>query len=294
MSRERIRTIKPEFFRDEKIKSLPLDARYVCIGLISRSDDRGRQANEQQAILGHVFPSGDVTVRRLTQWIVEIVETGFVRLYAVGPFEYLWLPNFWKHQVINKPTESDYPSHPDDPYGLLPIREGIQAFRQDQLQEGLPDELPEFLPDDLRSPRASARSVPFRSSKEGGTGGNHHADPDQPPDHLPEGDIPRIAPLKAVLDRVAALKSCSTPTTRAVGLVIATYPSRDHQRHAGDFEHWWTAGKAANTGLRDVVHAYRNWVGKEQDTSPGSLMTVAPMKSREYVDALNAAAGFEP
>jgi hypothetical protein len=157
VSRERIRTLKPEFFRDEKIKLLSRDARLVAIGLISRADDRGRQANESQAILGHIFPGGDVNAKQLARWVGEIVGVGFSKLYAHGPFEYLWLPNFWKHQVINRPTESDYPPHPDDMFADMPITEAIKVYRTEVLTE----KLTEFVREDLTPPRAGARSVPF-------------------------------------------------------------------------------------------------------------------------------------
>ena len=40
--RPRIRSIKPEFFGDEKINSVAVGARYTAIGLMSMADDRGR------------------------------------------------------------------------------------------------------------------------------------------------------------------------------------------------------------------------------------------------------------
>lgn len=172
MSRERIRTVKPEFFRDEKIKSLSRDARLLAIGLISRSDDRGRQANEERAIVGHTFPGGDVSLRQLAKWTGDILAVGFARLYGEAPFEYLWLPNFWKHQVINKPTESDYPPHPEERFAhIFPIKDAIRAFRKEQDREAgrdeRPDKLPEFLREEVRPPRAGAHSVPIRSVVDG-------------------------------------------------------------------------------------------------------------------------------
>ncbi|MBK9406591.1 MAG: hypothetical protein IPN47_00820 [Gemmatimonadetes bacterium] len=38
----RIRTIKPEFFSDEKLAPLPVLTRFVFLGLISMADDCGR------------------------------------------------------------------------------------------------------------------------------------------------------------------------------------------------------------------------------------------------------------
>lgn len=121
-------------------------------------------------------------------------------------------------------------------------------------------------------------------------------DPSLPPAHLAETDVPRITPLKTVLDRVHAVKGGTPPSVRAVGLVIAAYPGRSHERHANDFEAWWTAGAGANRTLRDVVAAYRQWVGKEQDSSPSTPgPTPGHVTADQYVAALNArnAAAYE-
>jgi hypothetical protein len=167
MSRLRIRSLKPEFYDDEKIKAISRDARYVAIGLITRADDRGRQSNTLQVILGHIYPGGDVQPKQLERWLKEVVDVRFAREYTIGPFSYLWLPHFWRHQMINRPTESSLPPHPDDAYQHLPIKEAIKEYRSDhdreQLSEKITEKVPEFVSVDLTPPRAGARSAPFLS-----------------------------------------------------------------------------------------------------------------------------------
>lgn len=168
MGRPRIRTIKPEFFSDEKVNEVSRDARYLVIGLITRADDRGRQQNMEQAILGHVYPAGDVTPRQLGKWLGEIIDIGISWAYEKGPFAYLWLPHFWRHQKINRPSESVLPPHPEDRYQDLPIKDAIKAFRIDNGMEHdtekSSEQFTESLRDGLTPPRAGACSVPFPSS----------------------------------------------------------------------------------------------------------------------------------
>lgn len=135
------------------------------------------------------------------------------------------------------------------------------------------------------------RTDSLRSSARRASG----VDPDQPPPHLDAKDHSRIPPLRAVLDRVHAVKGGVPPTVRSIGLVVASFPGRDHVLHAGAFEAWWTAGLGANRPLRDVVQAYRQWVAKEQDSAPGARgATVTPLSSAEYVAAHNAASAMDP
>jgi hypothetical protein len=151
--------LKPEFFADEKVNAVSRDARYLTIGLITRADDRGRQQHMEQAILGHVYPAGDVPVKQLAKWLGEIVEVGIAWSYQHGPFSYLWLPQFWRHQKINRPSESELPPHPQDPLKDVPITEAIKVFRGESFTESLNE--------DLTPPRAGARSVPFLNDDKG-------------------------------------------------------------------------------------------------------------------------------
>ncbi|MBK8645303.1 MAG: hypothetical protein IPN16_01890 [Gemmatimonadetes bacterium] len=52
----RIRTIKPEFFSDEKLAPLPVLTRFVFLGLISMADDCGRVLDNLKIIDAYIFP----------------------------------------------------------------------------------------------------------------------------------------------------------------------------------------------------------------------------------------------
>lgn len=148
--------MKPEFFADEKVNEVSRDARYLTIGLITRADDRGRQQNMDLAILGHVYPRGDVSIKQLQRWLAEILAVGIARAYDRGPFAYLWLPSFWKHQKINRPSESDLPAHPEEPYAALPIEDAIKAYRTAQGRERISEQFTESDSESLIPSRGSS------------------------------------------------------------------------------------------------------------------------------------------
>ena len=59
----RIRTIKPEFWQDEKLAPLESIHRLVFLGLISHADDAGRLVDNIKALDGMIFPSTDDSSR---------------------------------------------------------------------------------------------------------------------------------------------------------------------------------------------------------------------------------------
>lgn len=156
--RPRIRTIKPEFFEDEKINSIPVGARYVAIGLTSMADDRGRIRCMLPALRTYVFPAGDVSERQFTKALDAVLAIGFALRYEVDGWSYLWLPKFWRHQRINRPSESDLPPHPDDPHGGLPISEALAQFNESRSAHGLISESSVSAHGSLITSRAGARS----------------------------------------------------------------------------------------------------------------------------------------
>lgn len=111
----RIRTIKPAFWGDEKTSHLTREARLLFIGLISMADDQGRFLASHAAIAGYVFPNDeDITPKRLAAWLEEITASKMVIVYHCGHIRYGVIPNYSKHQAINRPTPSTLPVPPTD------------------------------------------------------------------------------------------------------------------------------------------------------------------------------------
>jgi hypothetical protein len=112
VSRPRIRTIKPEIFQDEKFGRLPPDQQILFIGLITMADDEGRLRELPSAIHGHVFPYRRITERRITGLLRALADRGMICRYEAAGERLICLPNFLKHQRVNRFTESPLPAPP--------------------------------------------------------------------------------------------------------------------------------------------------------------------------------------
>lgn len=102
----RIRTIKPEFWRNRALASLPAFTRLVAIAILNVADDDGYFEADPLLIRGDVFPYepdyGSITVA-----LRELSGIGYVVFRtSLEKGEIGFVPNFKKHQVINKPGKS--------------------------------------------------------------------------------------------------------------------------------------------------------------------------------------------
>src|SRR5215203_329398 len=68
----RIRSMKPEFWGDDAISSLSIEARYVYLGLISFADDEGRFIANVRAVSGYVFPLDNIAEVKVRKLLDEI------------------------------------------------------------------------------------------------------------------------------------------------------------------------------------------------------------------------------
>jgi hypothetical protein len=102
----RIRTIKPDFWRDEDLSSVSAEAALLAIGLLNHADDEGYFSANPKLIQADIFPLRELSCSP-TVLLEELELIGYVRLFS-GPDgrHYGAITNFAKHQVINKPTAS--------------------------------------------------------------------------------------------------------------------------------------------------------------------------------------------
>lgn len=107
----RIRTIKPEFWRDpDSTGRWSADLKLFYIGMWMVADDDGRFAWEPDLIAADLFPfERGANVKALLE---KLVQGGQVVRYEHGGRSYGWLRNFAKHQKINRPTPSRLPPPP--------------------------------------------------------------------------------------------------------------------------------------------------------------------------------------
>jgi hypothetical protein len=102
----RIRTIKPEFWTDEKLTECSVSARLLFIGLLNFADDNGNLVYSVRRIKMQIFPADSFDVAPL---LLELICQGVLVEYEVCAVKYLHIKGFLKHQVINRPSTSAIP-----------------------------------------------------------------------------------------------------------------------------------------------------------------------------------------
>ena len=98
----RIRTIKPEFWEDEKLAKLPLHARLLFIGTWNFADDNGVLLAHPILMKSHIFPYEDIGISTISEWIDMLVENGMLIRTTYNGKDYLVIRKFLIHQKINR------------------------------------------------------------------------------------------------------------------------------------------------------------------------------------------------
>lgn len=122
MSRFRIRTVKPEFYGDEKLAPLAVIHRFVFKGLWSYADDAGRLVDSVKAIDGFLFPATADTCRESLEVLASLGV--IVRYVAQSGQRLIQITNWRLHQRVDKPSSYLLPA---------PSDEAISRARRDAL-----------------------------------------------------------------------------------------------------------------------------------------------------------------
>jgi hypothetical protein len=102
----RIRTIKPEYWTDEKVVECSPTARLLFIGLWNFADDYGNLERSSKQIKFRILPADAIDVEPLVQ---ELIQVGLVWEYEVDGCKYLHIKGFAKHQKIEKRSKPRFP-----------------------------------------------------------------------------------------------------------------------------------------------------------------------------------------
>jgi hypothetical protein len=105
----RIRTIKPDFWTDEKITECSMSARLLFIGIWNFADDNGNLQRSAKKVKMQVFPADSLDCEPLIQ---ELMSHGMLIEYSVNGEFFMHIKGFKKHQVINRPSKSGIPQPP--------------------------------------------------------------------------------------------------------------------------------------------------------------------------------------
>lgn len=102
----RIRTIKPDFWTDEKIVELSFEARLFFIGSWNFADDNGNLQRSSKKLKMQIFPADAIDCEPIIQ---SLITHGLLTEYSVKDEKFLHINGFNKHQVINRPSKSALP-----------------------------------------------------------------------------------------------------------------------------------------------------------------------------------------
>lgn len=106
----KIRSIKPEFWKSEKVARLPYAVRLFFIGLFNLADDHGRFRAHPRIVRGELFAYDDDA--DVAGWLTELQRAGLVALYEVDGTAYGWVRGFSEHQKIDRRADSRLPAPP--------------------------------------------------------------------------------------------------------------------------------------------------------------------------------------
>lgn len=107
----RIRTIKPEFWTDERIGELSVTARLLFIATWNVADDHGGLDRSAKQLKAQAFPYDNIDCEPLIQ---ELLQAGRLVEYEAGGKKYLHIKGFRTHQKVEKPSKNRVPLYEEN------------------------------------------------------------------------------------------------------------------------------------------------------------------------------------
>jgi hypothetical protein len=102
----RIRSIKPEFWQDERLATVSLSARLLFVGLWNLADDFGVLRGNPRLIRGQLFPYDAIDVEPL---LAELERARRIVRYRPDGEDLVLIRNFTKHQKLDRRIKSRPP-----------------------------------------------------------------------------------------------------------------------------------------------------------------------------------------
>ena len=101
----RIRTIKPEFWRNRKLATLGREVHDLAARLITACDDEGYAEADPALLAGDLYPFDTDAQRFIRKSLPELERIGFAEIRG-GEFGVLRLPKFRDHSVSTDPRRA--------------------------------------------------------------------------------------------------------------------------------------------------------------------------------------------
>lgn len=106
----RIRTVKPDYWTDERVGECSVSARLLFIACWNFADDHGGLDRSAKQLKAQAFPYDAIDCEPLVQ---ELLDAGLLVEYAVDGKKYLHIKGFRKHQKVEKPAKPRVPLYDD-------------------------------------------------------------------------------------------------------------------------------------------------------------------------------------
>jgi hypothetical protein len=105
----RIRSIKPDFWTNEKLSALPAETHMLAAALLNYADDEGYFNANPKLIQGALFPVRELSgnIPGMLQELSTQGGIGYLEVrFSTDQRAYGWILNFLTHQVVSKPRDS--------------------------------------------------------------------------------------------------------------------------------------------------------------------------------------------
>jgi hypothetical protein len=112
----RSRVIRPEFWTDQKLADrCSIGARMLFIGTWMIASDNGVFLADARHIKAETFRyDSKIGPTAIARWLLELERGGFIVKFETRENPYYYIPNFLKHQEINRPSKWKYPDPPKE------------------------------------------------------------------------------------------------------------------------------------------------------------------------------------
>ena len=113
MARSRI--LKPEFWSDEKLATVPREARLTFAGLWTCSDDYGVTKGHPAWLKAQIFPYDvDLPLTEFRKWLADLERIGVIVPFTADGESFFHISNFSDHQRVDRPSKLRNPDCPTD------------------------------------------------------------------------------------------------------------------------------------------------------------------------------------
>ncbi|RYD56984.1 MAG: hypothetical protein EOP56_09260 [Sphingobacteriales bacterium] len=102
----RIRTVKPEFWGDEKLAQQPESIMLTCIGLLTFSDDYGVVKANHLWLKNQIFPyKANLRLEVFSKWLETLQKLDIIIPIVHRNESFYYIRTFRKHQKVEKPSK---------------------------------------------------------------------------------------------------------------------------------------------------------------------------------------------